>query len=63
MEQWYICQHCHEKETKAKNDEGNTKTCNWEWGHDTDANFNMQKENIRQNDKGDTKANNLATQE
>jgi hypothetical protein len=39
------------------------KHVNWEWSHDTNVNPNMQKENIRQNDKGDTKASNLAIQE
>jgi hypothetical protein len=51
------------KKPKQKMTKETQKHVNWEWSHDTNANFNMQKENIRQNDKGDTKANNLATQE
>ncbi len=52
------------KKTKQKMTKETQKHVNWEWSHDTNANSNMQKENIRQNyDKGDTKANNLATQE
>lgn len=51
------------KKTKQKVTKETQKYVNWEWSHDTNVNPNTQKENIRQNDKGDTKASNLATQE
>jgi len=45
------------KKTKQKMIKETQKHVNWEWSHDTNANLNMRKENIRLNDKGDIKAN------